>query len=130
MRFVKSNIREFTTAQTNKENEFIILPWLFEVKKKIVLVQIPDCLKNESSYKQFIKKFDKFTNDTFDVQIKWLTKKVKTLFRVNDKSLDQARKIYKGICSCVESYIGETIRNVEIRWASIINEKVKSIEAH
>ena len=66
----------------------------------------------------------------FDVQIKWLTKKVKTLFRVKDKSLDQACKIYKGICSCVESYIGETIRNVEIRWASIINENVKSIEAH
>ena len=55
---------------------------LFEVKKKIVLVEIPYCLRNESSSKQFIKKFNKFTNDTFDVRIKWLTKKVKTLFKV------------------------------------------------
>ena len=23
---------------------------------------------------------------------------------------------YEGICSCQESYIGETVRNVEIRW--------------
>ena len=73
-------------------------------------------MKNESLSKQFIKEFDKFTNDMFDVQIKCLTKKVKTLFRVKDKSLHQACKIYKGICSCGESCIGETIRNVEVRW--------------
>ena len=24
--------------------------------------------------------------------------------------------IYEGVCSCQESYIGETVRNVEIRW--------------
>ena len=24
--------------------------------------------------------------------------------------------IYKGACFCPESYIGETVRNVEIRW--------------
>ena len=67
MRFVNSVIHEFTTAQTNEDNELIIPPWLFEAKKKIVLVEIPYCLKNESSPEQFIKKFDKFTNDTFDV---------------------------------------------------------------
>ena len=51
----------------------------------------------------------------FDVQIKWLSKKVKTLFKVKDKSLHQTCKIFKDICSCDESYIGETIRNVEVR---------------
>ena len=81
----------------------------------IVLVEIPYCLKNESSSKKFIKRFDKFTSDTFDVRIKWLTKKVKTLFKVKEKSLHQACKIYKGVCSCGESYIGETIKNVEVR---------------
>ena len=70
-----------------------------------------------ASYKHFIKKFDKFTNSTFDVRIKWLTQKVKKLFiKVKDKSLHQACKIYKGVCSCGESYIGETVRNVEVRW--------------
>ena len=51
----------------------------------------------------------------FDVQIKWLSKKVKTLLKVKDKSLHQTCKIFKDICSCDESYIGETIRNVEVR---------------
>ena len=41
MRFVNSVIHEFTTAQTNEDIEFIIPPWLFEVKKKTVLVEIP-----------------------------------------------------------------------------------------
>ena len=48
MRFVNSVIHEFTTTQINKDTEFIIPPWLFEVKRKIVLVEIPYCLKNES----------------------------------------------------------------------------------
>lgn len=77
-------IREVITTQANEDNEFIKPPWLFEVKKKIVIIVIRYCLKNESSYKQFTKKLD----DKFDdVQVKWLTKKVKTLFRVRDKSL-------------------------------------------
>ena len=91
-----------------------------EVKKKMVLAEIPYCLKNESSYKQFIKRFDKFTNDTFDAQIKWLTKKIE------DKSLHQACKTYKGISSCGESYIGGTIRNVEVRWEEHNNPMKKS----
>ena len=64
MRFVNSLIHEFTTAQTNEDNEFTIPPWIFEVKNKVVLVEIPYCLKNESSSKQSFKKFGKFSNDT------------------------------------------------------------------
>ena len=50
------------------------------------------------------------------MEIKWLTKKVKTLFKVKDKSLPRRCKTYKGVCSFGESYIGETIRNVEVHW--------------
>ena len=78
--------------------------------------EIPYCLKNENSSKQFSKKFDEFSDNKFDVKIEWLTKKVKTLFGVKDKSLHQACKIYKCISSCGECYIGETVGNVEIRW--------------
>ena len=85
-RFVNSIIREFNAVKENDESDFIIPPWLFEGKKKVVLVEIPFCLKNEISSKHFIKKFNKFTNNTFDVRIKWLTQKVKNLFRVKDKS--------------------------------------------
>ena len=126
MCFVNNIIHELTTAQTNEDIEFIIPPWLIEVKKKIVLVEIPYCLKNENSSKQFIKKFDQFTNDTFDVQIKWLTKKLKILFKVQHKSLHQACKIYKGVCSCGETYIGETMRNVEVCWDEHNNPMNKS----
>ena len=116
MHFVNSIIHEFNTAQTNEDNEFIIPTWFFEVKKKIIFVEITYCLKNKSSSKKFIKTFHKFPNDTFDVLIKWLTKKVKTLSRVKDKSIHQACKICKGVSSCGESYIGETIRNVDVCW--------------
>ena len=62
-----------------------------------------------------IKKFNRFTNYKFDVKIKWLTRKIRTLFHLKDKSLHPACKIYEGICICGENYIGETKRNVEIR---------------
>ena len=57
VRFVNSVIHEFTTTQANEDIEFIT-PWLFEVKKKMVLLETvcrmkPHCLKNESSSKQF-----------------------------------------------------------------------------
>ena len=63
MSFVNSFIHEFTTTQTNEDIEFIMPTQLFEVKKKTVLVEIPYCLKNESSSKQFIKRFDNFNNN-------------------------------------------------------------------
>ena len=50
------------------------------------------------------------------MRIKWLTRKVKTLFTVKDKYPHHACKICKDVCSCVESYIGETVRNAELRW--------------
>ena len=49
--------------------------------------------------------------------MKWLTKKVKSLFPLKDRNLRSSCKIYKGICSCGETYIGETICNVEERWS-------------
>ena len=42
----KSVLYELTTAQTNEDIEFIVPPWPLEVKKKIVLVEIPYYLKN------------------------------------------------------------------------------------
>ena len=40
--------------------------------------------------------------------VKWLTKKVKSLFPFNDRNLHLSCKIYKGLCKCGETYIGET----------------------
>ena len=43
-------------------------------------------------------------------------KKVKQLFKLKSRNPHPSCMIYEGICSCQESYIGETVRNVEIRW--------------
>ena len=40
-----------------------------------------------------------------------------SIFIRNLRNLHPSCKIYKGICSCGETYIGETIGNVEERWS-------------
>ena len=41
---------------------------------------------------------------------------MKQLFPLKDRNPHPSCKIYEGICSCKQNYIGETKRNVEIRW--------------
>ena len=50
------------------------------------------------------------------VTIKWITKKVKSLFFLKDKNAYPACQIYKGTFVCDETHIGETIRNSDFRW--------------
>ena len=38
------------------------------------------------------------------------------LFHIKDENMHPVCKVYEGICSCNVNYIGETKRNVEIRW--------------
>ena len=54
-----------------------------------------------------------------------MTRKI-TLFQLKDKSLRPACKIYEGICICGEKCIGETKRNVEIRWMEHSTPSIKS----
>ena len=58
-----------------------------------------------------MQKFHNFTGSKFDLWIKWITRKAKTLFKIKGKCLHPACKIYHGVSSC-----RETIRNVETRW--------------
>ena len=44
-------------------------------------------------------------------------KNVKSLFPLKNRNLHVLCNIYKGVCNCGETYIGETIRNVEERWS-------------
>ena len=98
------------------EEEYLIPQSFFEIPKPVILIEIPFCVKNEIASKQFVQKFNYFTNYTFDVRIKYLTRKIRTLFHLKDKSLHPACKISKGICIFGEKYMGESKRNVEIRW--------------
>ena len=75
-----------------------------------------------------MRKFHNFAGSKFDTRIKWITRKTKTLFKLKDKCLHPACKIYHGNCSCGETCIGEAIRNVETRWKehNLPSEKSKS----
>ena len=74
-------------------------------------------IANEKISKSFLNKFYIFTNEKFKLIIRWKTRNVKSLFSLKDKDLHPACKIYKGICSCESTYVGETKRNVEVRYS-------------
>ena len=78
-------------------------------------MEFPYSSHNELVAKRFLSKFHQFTNQNLEVTIKWITKKVKSLFPLKDKNPYLAYQIYKGTCVCDETYIGETIWNVYIR---------------
>ena len=63
-----------------------------------------------------MKKFAVFTDNKYDIRIKFRTKKVKQLLKLKSRNHHPSCVIYEGACSCQETYIGETVRNVEIRW--------------
>ena len=66
--------------------------------------------------KSLLNKFQSFIYLIFDIAVKWLTKKIRSSFRLKDKNPFLACKIYEGTCFCSANYIGETKRNVETRW--------------
>ena len=82
-----------------------------------MLLELPFCELNETKSKTFLKKFHSFTNSNFRIAIKWKTKQVRSLFPLKDKNPHPSCKIYEGECKCGMKYIGQTKRNVEIRWA-------------
>ena len=74
-------------------------------------------INNKIKSKRFLKKkFHYFTGNSYDVRIKCITKKVKQLFKLKSKNPLPPCVIYEGVSTCQDSYIVETIRNVEIRW--------------
>ena len=78
---LKASVVDFITP-LNKNESFAILPNIFEGKKPFLLLEIPYCEPSEIASKRFIKKFHQFTGEIYDVAVKWLTKKVKSLFHI------------------------------------------------
>ena len=56
-------------------------PAFFETPKEKILVEILYCIKNERFPKRFFKKDHELLENICDVKIKWVTKKVKQLFK-------------------------------------------------
>ena len=115
--FVVSTIDNFIKPEPRPEDDLPLIPtFFFEAPLPFILAEIPYCPENERQSKHFIKKLKSFMNKECTVFIKWGTKKVKSLFNLKSRNPYPSGKIYEGICSCGTSYIGETKRNVHVRW--------------
>ena len=97
---------------------------MFEEIKRFLLIEIPFCQQNEIASKTFLKEIHAYTSHGYDIAIKWITKKVSSLFPLKSKNLHPSCKVYKGECKqCGVVYVGETKRNVEILWNEHNNPK-------
>ena len=92
-KFVRKILKKISVTPLDKDELFIIPPNMFAVKKPFLLLEILYCEQNEISSKRFIKKFHQFTCDKYDIAVKWLTKKVKSLFPLKDRNLHPSCKI-------------------------------------
>ena len=95
----------------------IIPSQLFEIPKKILFLQVPFCEANEKRSKRLLNKFCNFTNEKIKLIVRWKTRNLISVIPLKDKDLHPACKIYKGICSCESTYVGETKWNVEVRYS-------------
>ena len=110
--FVNSVINQYKDKtkeqQIDNEDDYIIPPYLFVDEKTLVLLKLSFCEQNELKSKDFIKEFHELTSKNFRFAISWKTRKIKSLFKINDKNLFPACKIYYRKCEiCGNNYIRE-----------------------
>ena len=55
-------------------------------------------------------------NNSYEITIKLITKKMKQLFKLKSRNPHRACVIYEAVCVFKQKYIGETRRNVELGW--------------
>ena len=87
-----------------------------EITKPFIFLERPNCELNEIKSKRSLKKFYKFTSNSFRIVITRKTRNIRSLFPLKDKNDYKSCVIYKRYCSCGSRYIGETKRNAEVRW--------------
>ena len=75
---------------------YILPPDFFEIKKQVILIEVPYYEKNGTSSKRFLKKFHELTTNLYETKIKWITKKMRNLFRLWSKSPHPACGINEG----------------------------------
>ena len=79
-------------------------------------VGTPFCQSNEHYALKFIRKLEGFTKEKYSFVIIWKTRNIRSLFNLKDKTSYVSSVVYEGKCNFGENYIGETGRNVTIRW--------------
>ena len=73
-------------------------------------------LSNEHYALKFIKKLQSFTKEKYCFIIIWKTRNIRSLLNLKDKASYVLSVDYEGKCNYGDNYIGETGRNVTIRW--------------
>ena len=111
-RFVYSIIDNFDSGKNN----LIIPQWLFD-ERKTFTIHLHFSPSNESFVKTFVSKLNYFTNEKCKFKVVLNTRRVQSLFPSKDKANHY---------SCVINYIGETVRNAEIRWNEHEDKNCKS----
>ena len=88
---------------------------------------MPFSSRNKKYGAYFIKKLIFFTSEKVKFNVVWNTCKIQPLFPLKDKVQHLSCVIFKGICSCGETYFGEIIRNCKIRWDehNVVNKSSK-----
>ena len=112
---------------TVEKEDSVIPPQMFD-QRKTVYFQLRFCKTNKRKIKSMVNKLEEFTNNKVKFINHWKTGKLKSLFPLKDRTKDKANIVYKGTCSCNESYIGGTKRNAETgrkNIALIMTKKVK-----
>ena len=69
LRFINSVVNEFQKGKECGDESFIIPTSLFEIAEPLIFVEIPYCELNEIKSKHFLKKFHRFTNNSFGMVI-------------------------------------------------------------
>ena len=80
-----SVVNEFQKRKEYGDESFIIPPSLFEIIKPFIFVDTAYCELNEIKSKHFLKKFHKFTNNSFTMVITWKTRSIRSLFPLKEK---------------------------------------------
>ena len=84
--FINSVVNEFQKGKECGDESFIIPTSLLEIAKSFIFIEIPDCELNEIKSKHFLKKFCKFTSNSFRMVITWKTRNLQSLFPLKDKN--------------------------------------------
>ena len=114
--FPKSFIRNTIEYFNNEENDCIISEWLFD-ERKLIILRLPFSESKGKFTKNLTKKFVIFTNNKCKFNSVWNTGNIRSLFQIKDNVKHYSYVVYEGNCSCGENYVGESVRNVVLRWA-------------
>ena len=86
LRCINGVVSEFQKCKECGDESFIIRLSFFEITKLFIFVEIPYCEMNEIKSTHFLKKFLKFTNNSFGMVITWKTRNIRSLFPLKDKN--------------------------------------------